>query len=231
MSRRALLVPLSALALGLVLVAVAGAEGPRLAGTAGPGFSITLVDAAGSPVSHLAAPGPYELAVDDRSEEHNFHLTGPGVDETTLVSDVGAKSFQLALQDGIYTFICDVHPLQMRGSFTVGAAQPPPPPPPPASPPPAPPALPKVVVTVVGGKLTLRVGGRAVKRVKPGRYVLEARDRSGAHNVHVLGAGVNRKTAVPFTGVKRWTVTLRKGTLVFRSDPQAKTLRGTLRVV
>jgi hypothetical protein len=41
---------------------------------------------------------------------------------------------------------------------------------------------------------------------------------------------VNRKTTVPFTGVKRWTVTLRKGTLVFRSDPQAKALRGTLSV-
>jgi hypothetical protein len=41
---------------------------------------------------------------------------------------------------------------------------------------------------------------------------------------------VNRKTTVPFTGVKRWTATLRKGTLVFRSDPQAKTLRGAVAV-
>lgn len=223
MSRRTIVLLLPALA--LVLVGVAGAGGPRLAGTVGPGFSITLVDAAGGAVSHLAAPGPYELAVDDRSEEHNFHLTGPGVDATTLVSDVGSTSFQLMLQDGTYTFICDVHPLQMRGSFTVGAAQPPPPPPPPPSTP-----LPRVVVTIAGGKLALRVGGKAVKQVKAGRYVLEARDRSAVHNVHLLGAGVNRKTTVPFTGVKRWTVTLRKGTLVFRSDPQAKTLRGSVTV-
>jgi plastocyanin len=224
MSRRTVLVLLPAIA--LVVVGVAGAEGPRLAGTVGPGFSITLADPSGSTVSHLAATGPYELAVEDRSEEHNFHLTGPGVDATTLVSDVGATTFQLMLQDGTYNFICDVHPLQMRGSFTVGAAQPPAPPPPP--PPPA--ALPRVVVTVAGGKLALRVAGKAVKQVKAGRYVLEARDRSAAHNVHLLGAGVNRKTTVPFTGVKRWTVTLRKGTLVFRSDPQATTLRGTLTV-
>ncbi|HEU0335038.1 MAG TPA: hypothetical protein VFR43_00700, partial [Gaiellaceae bacterium] len=205
MSRRTVLLCLAVLA--LVVVGVAGAEGPRLAGTVGPGFSITLADSAGK-VAHLA-PGPYELVVDDLSEEHNFHLTGPGVDETTLVTDVGAKSFQLMLQDGTYNFICDVHPLQMRGLFTVGTAQPPPPPPPPASPPPAPATLPRVVVAVAGGKLTLRVAGKAVKQVKAGRYVLEARDRSAAHNVHLLGAGVNRKTTVPFTGVKRWTVTLR----------------------
>ncbi|HEU0335190.1 MAG TPA: hypothetical protein VFR43_01480, partial [Gaiellaceae bacterium] len=194
----------------------------------GPGFSITLADSAGK-VAHLA-PGPYELVVDDLSEEHNFHLTGPGVDETTLVTDVGAKSFQLMLQDGTYNFICDVHPLQMRGLFTVGSAQPPPPPAPPPPSPPPPATLPRVVVTVAGGKLTLRVAGKAVKQVKAGRYVLEARDRSAAHNVHLLGAGVNRKTTVPFTGVKRWTVTLRKGTLVFRSDPQAKTMRGAVTV-
>lgn len=228
MSRRIALLALPVAA--LVVVGVAGAEGPRLAGTVGPGFSITLVDAAGSAVTRLAATGPYELAVDDRSEEHNFHLTGPGVDQTTLVSEVGSKTFQLTLQDGTYNFICDVHPLQMRGSFTVGTAQPPPPPPPPPPSPSPPAALPRLVVTVAGGKLALRVAGKAVKQVKAGRYVLEARDRSAAHNIHLLGAGVNRKTTVAFTGVKRWTVTLRKGTLVFRSDPQAKTLRGTLTV-
>ena len=224
MSRRIVLLCLSLAA--LVAVGVAGAEGPRLAGAVGPGFSITLVDSGGSTVTHLAAPGPYELTVDDRSEEHNFHLTGPGVDQTTLVSEVGQKSFQLTLQDGTYTFICDVHPLQMRGRFTVGATQPPPPPPSP----PAPATLPRVVVTVAGGKLTLRVAGKPVKQVTAGRYVLEAHDRSTAHNVHLLGAGVNRKTTVPFTGVKRWTATLRKGTLVFRSDPQARTMRGTVAV-
>lgn len=226
MSRRTIVLLFPVLA--LVVVGVAGAEGPRLAGTVGPGFSITLADSAGK-VAHLA-PGPYELVVDDLSEEHNFHLTGPGVDETTLVTDVGAKSFQLMLQDGTYNFICDVHPLQMRGLFTVGSAQPPPPPAPPPPSPPPPATLPRVVVTVAGGKLTLRVAGKAVKQVKAGRYVLEARDRSAAHNVHLLGAGVNRKTTVPFTGVKRWTVTLRKGTLVFRSDPQAKTMRGAVTV-
>jgi hypothetical protein len=47
--------------------------------------------------------------------------------------------------------------------------------------------------------------------------------------VHVLGAGVNRRTTVPFTGVRSWTVTLRKGTLVFRSDAQ-RTLRGAVTV-
>jgi hypothetical protein len=219
MSRRALL-PASVVA--LVLAGAAGAEGPKLVGTVGPGFSISLVDAAGARVTQLA-PGPYELEVDDLSEEHNFHLTGPGVDVSTQVSQTGKATFQLQLQDGSYRFVCDPHALQMRGMFTVGAGSPP------AAPAPAAPSLPRVVVTAGARTIALRLAGKAVKRLKPGRYMLVARDRSARQNVHVLGAGVNRRTTVPFTGVRSWTVTLRKGTLVFRSDAQRK-LRGAVTV-
>ena len=56
-----------------MLAGVAGAEGTPLRGTVGPGFTISLRDAAGAAVSHLD-PGTYSLTVDDKSEEHNFHL-------------------------------------------------------------------------------------------------------------------------------------------------------------
>lgn len=217
MSRRML--PLPLLACLLVLAGAAGAEGPKLVGTVGPGFVISLANADGSRVTRLA-PGPYELEVDDRSAEHDFHLTGPGVDVTTQVAEIGTQTFQLTLQDGTYRFVCDPHSLQMRGSFTVGSGSPPPPPPRP----------PLVVVTATAGGISLRAAGKAVKALAPGRYVLEARDRSPRQNVHVLGAGVDRKTTLAFTGVRRWTVTLKAGVLVFRSDAAPAKLRWSVRV-
>ena len=93
----------------------------------GPGFTIKLVGPDGLPVQRLD-PGTYELAVDDRSPEHNFHLSGPGVDVATPVDDVGAQTFAVTLTDGRYTFVCDPHRLTMRGGFDVGTGPAPPPP-------------------------------------------------------------------------------------------------------
>jgi plastocyanin len=212
---------------GLIVVGAAGAEGPQLAGTVGPEAVISLADAAGNRVTQLD-PGPFELVVTDRSEEHNFHLTGPNVDVSTDVVETGTRSFQLNLQDGVYRFVCDPHSSVMRGTFQVGAGSPPPP----ATPPPAAaPAVRLVVTAGPGATIALRnAAGKLVKRLKPGRYLIVARDRSAAHNVHLTGAGIDRKTTVAFKGEKRWTVTLRKGTLTFRSDPRRTTVRGTVLV-
>jgi hypothetical protein len=108
----------------------------------------------------------------------------------------------------------------------VGAGSPPPPPPPAAV------APVQLFLSVgPGAKIALRnAGGRIVKKLKPGKYVIVARDRSSAHNAHLTGPGVDRKTTVAFKGVRRWTVTLEKGTLAFRSDPQRTTVRGTVLV-
>ena len=74
-----------AAAVAVVLVpAVVSAAAPQLIGTVGPGFSIRLENPDGTSVSQLD-PGTYEIVVSDLSEEHNFHLSGPGVDETTVV--------------------------------------------------------------------------------------------------------------------------------------------------
>ena len=58
--------------------------------------------------------------MNDQSGAHNFHLTGPGVDVSTEVGDEGEESFDIELQAGEYTFVCDPHASQMNGSFTVG---------------------------------------------------------------------------------------------------------------
>jgi plastocyanin len=114
----------------LVVAASAGAEETKLAGTVGPGFAITLKTAQGADVKTLQA-GPVEIEVKDLSEEHNFHLSGPGVDLTTGVETTGDTTFRTTLADGAYRFVCDVHPSRMVGTFTVGAGAPPPATPPP----------------------------------------------------------------------------------------------------
>lgn len=234
MSRRALAV------LVLAALVVAGAAFARvtettLRGTVGPGFTIELRDGQGGPVTRLDA-GPVELEVEDRSDEHNLHLTGPGgVDVSTTVAEVGSKAFRLTLVDGVYTFLCDPHPTRMRGTFTVGAGAatpPPPPPPPPAAARPSAPVGARLTLTSGPGfRIALRtVAGKAVTRLRPGRYTFVVRDRSTAHNARLRGAGASRATSVPFVGVRTWTVTLRKGTLTFLCDPHAATMRGTVSV-
>jgi Copper binding proteins, plastocyanin/azurin family len=89
--------------------------GTTLNGSVGPGFDISLDGTDG-----LTA-GSYTLVVNDQAADHNFHLTGPGgVDVATDVGAEGEESFDVELEAGEYTFVCDPHASQMRGSFTVG---------------------------------------------------------------------------------------------------------------
>jgi plastocyanin len=88
-----------------------------LTGTVGPGFTITLTQD-GAPVETLAA-GTYEFVIDDQADVHNFHLTGPGVDETTDVTGTGSTTWVVTLEAGEYTYVCDPHASSMNGSFTV----------------------------------------------------------------------------------------------------------------
>jgi plastocyanin len=89
--------------------------GTTLNGSVGPGFDISLDGTDG------ITAGDYTLVVNDQSTAHNFHLTGPGgVDVSTEVSEEGEETFDVTLQAGEYTFVCDPHASQMNGSFTVG---------------------------------------------------------------------------------------------------------------
>src|SRR5207302_1465230 len=88
-------------------------------------FVITLHDANDNPVRHLD-PGTYTIQVHDLSDEHNFHLFGPGVDQLTGVETTSDPTWTVTFTDGTYTYRCDAHPDLMHGSFTVGTVVVPP---------------------------------------------------------------------------------------------------------
>lgn len=128
---------LAAVAIGaLGARADADAEATKLVGTVDDTATISLKHENGTPVTTLA-PGSYDVEVTDSTTGHNFHLTGPGVDQMTDVAGQGTVTWPLALADGAYHYVCDLHSA-MAGHFTVGSLQPPPPPPPPGPPPPPP---------------------------------------------------------------------------------------------
>ncbi len=92
--------------------------GKRLIATVGPGFSITLKTPAGAAVPTLRA-GTYTVVVRDRSDEHNFHLSGRGVNKATSVDAVATQTWSVKLSAGTYRFVCDPHASSMRGSLRV----------------------------------------------------------------------------------------------------------------
>jgi plastocyanin len=89
----------------------------KLVGTVGPSFTITLKKG-GKKVTTLKA-GRYTISVQDKSDFHNFHLTGPGVNKKTTVSEVKTKTWTVTLKKGTYRYVCDPHSSQMKGSFKV----------------------------------------------------------------------------------------------------------------
>ncbi|MGH3109803.1 MAG: cupredoxin domain-containing protein [Gaiellaceae bacterium] len=227
----------------LVLAALLGAtrgqagqaQNPKLFGSVGPGFSITLRDAQGNNVTSVD-PGTYDIEVRDLADMHTFHLRGPGVDERTQVEATGTVTWTVTFQNGDYAFFCDVHPQDMRGTFTSGNAPAPQPPPP--RPPPRPPGAitAKTRLQLTSGPrevIRLRTAaGRAVTRMRRGTYTVVVRDRSRLHNAHIVAPGFNRRTTVGFRGTQRWRVPLRRvGTLRFLCDVHPSTMRGAARIV
>jgi plastocyanin len=102
----------------LALSLTASAATPKLTGTVGPGFTITLKQG-GKAVETLKA-GTYSITVSDKSNIHNFHLTGPGLNkQITAVSFQGTKTVTVKLKKGTYKFVCDPHASTMKGSFKV----------------------------------------------------------------------------------------------------------------
>jgi plastocyanin len=115
---RSALAALALAALALTAVAVPAAQGATtLKGVVGPGFTITLTSG-GKKVTKLKA-GSYVFKISDKSDIHNFHLKGPGVNKMTSVGAVENKSWTVKLKKGKYTFVCDPHASSMKGSFTV----------------------------------------------------------------------------------------------------------------
>jgi plastocyanin len=107
----------AALVAALALALPGNAATPKLVATVGPGESITLRTAAGAPVRNLRA-GIYTVTVRDRSTEHNFHISGPGVNKATGIGSTATVTWKVKLLRGkAYRFVCDPHSDDMRGSF------------------------------------------------------------------------------------------------------------------
>jgi plastocyanin len=112
------------LAAGLAATAFlvsAQASTPKLIGTVGPGFTITLKHGT-SKVKTLKA-GKYMFVVTDKANVHNFTLEQEkgGKFEKTLAGTgfVGTKTVGVTLKKGTWKYYCSVHEPQMFGFFKV----------------------------------------------------------------------------------------------------------------
>jgi hypothetical protein len=215
----------AAIAAGMTLPGAAGAHGtvtqPLIASVGSASspnnFVISLTDSTGAKVTHLDT-GAYTITVHDYATLHNFHLTGPGVDQSTGVESTGNDSWVVVITDGTYRFFCDAHPT-LRGSFTAGLVTTPPPP--------------KKLVAQVGPRRTISLkttSGARVKQVKAGAYSIRVKDVTRSDNFHLIAPGANRRTGVKARTTVTWKVTLRAGSGSFRSDAHRR-LRGTFKVV
>lgn len=103
----------------VLLVGTAAAAPPTVAGTVGPGYTIGL-RLGGKKVTRLKAGVAYRFVVADRSDEHDFRLSGPGVRRVLTGEEfVGRRSVVLRLRPGTYRFFCAPHADEMRGTFRV----------------------------------------------------------------------------------------------------------------
>jgi plastocyanin len=117
MTRIAILLAACVTALALALP-VSAMSVPKLVGTVGPGFTITLTKG-GKKVTKLKA-GKYTLTVHDKSNIHDFHISGPGLNKVvTTTPQVKTKTMTIKLKKGTYKYVCDPHSSTMKGSFKV----------------------------------------------------------------------------------------------------------------
>ena len=107
-------VALAAIAAALAVpgLAPAATRNNTLTATDGPGFTITMS-------KKTVKAGTYTIVVHDKSNIHNFRLTGPGVNKLTSVPWVGTKTWTVNLKKGTYKFVCDPHATIMKGVLRV----------------------------------------------------------------------------------------------------------------
>jgi plastocyanin len=117
-------ITISLAALAVVAAALVGGQAASakerfdLKGEVYPNFKIEMKNSANRALKTVKA-GTYRIEIEDKSSIHNFHLLGPGVNKSTSVSGVGERIWTVRLKPGKYTFQCDPHASQMRGSFRV----------------------------------------------------------------------------------------------------------------
>jgi hypothetical protein len=81
-----------------------------------------------------------------------------------------------------------------------------------------------------GFTITLTKAGVKVKKLKAGTYLFKISDKSGIHNFHLKGPGIDKKTGVAFQGAVTWKLRLRHGTYKFVCDPHASFMHGSFSV-
>ena len=121
MKRIALALLATGLAAAMFLVA-AQASTPKLTGTVGPGYTITLKKGT-TKVKTLKA-GKYTFVITDKASIHNFTIErekgGPKIEKTlTGTSFQGKKTVTVTLKKGGWKFYCSIHEPQMFGFFKV----------------------------------------------------------------------------------------------------------------
>lgn len=117
MKRIYALIVVTAVALGVTAAALPMTH-PKLTGSVGPGFTISLKRGL-APLGTVKA-GTYTFVVSDKASIHNFQIQGLGLNRAiTTVGFVGSKTVTLTLKRGTYKFFCVPHQSSMHGSFKV----------------------------------------------------------------------------------------------------------------
>jgi len=92
-------------------------------------------------------------------------------------------------------------------------------------------ATPTLVGTVGPGfTITLTKGGKKVSKLKAGTYIFKIADKSGIHNFHLKGPGVDKKTSVGGQGTSTWKLKLKAGKYTFVCDPHKSFMKGSFTV-
>jgi hypothetical protein len=223
--RRLLLIPLllvGALVGGAQSRAHTNAVSQTLHAQVGPDFQIGLSFDDGTPVTNLPA-GTYTVQVKDLSDQHNFHLYGPGVDQKTEIGTASEATWTVTFQDqNAYSFQCDAH-ASLTGNFTVGNLAAPPPvtthaPDTTPAPEPAPAPLPvrgTLKAQLSAKTVVLAKSGKKVKKLPRGIYTFAVKDASTKDGLtlrQVVGGSTESVFTSPkFVGSKTASVELRPG--------------------
>lgn len=81
-----------------------------------------------------------------------------------------------------------------------------------------------------GFTITLKQGTKKVSKLKAGTYVFKIADKSGIHNFHLKGPGVDKKTSVGKNENVTWKLKLKPGKYTYVCDPHKSLMKGSFTV-
>lgn len=86
------------------------------------------------------------------------------------------------------------------------------------------------LTAVVGRSCTLSAMGIQVTTLKPGRYVVDVRDRSVTRRFRLWGPGLDRATRTSFVGKATWRIAFSRGTYRFGCSASGRPVQGSFLV-